>query len=323
MHYETDISKASADMNASVLSQLGGFASDSGYLMGWSYLLQGTKDEGSGSKEATESLATSACENYIRLLHQDPILTDMLKNDSKLFPGLPTCSVMVATASSVYVLVNFPDNFMPMFADFSQPLPKAFGYLDRFKGAVIFRGPWEGFNDGSTSRYYEEYSLHWLGFVRDEITSGVRTDAMSFLLLNGDWVRQPGQIYPSTIFAKDAKDGTVVTREAAVYKIAQSGPYSQVQLTDGTEWTLSAESLNGCRLKEGDEVSLFAVKSSDGEKGVSPTKGNCNLRASLLGTWPWILVKLSDGRKLEIHPDDFDELKRRDPKLQRLNQDNQ
>ena len=39
---------------------------------------------------------------------------------------------------------------------------------------------------------------------------------------------------------------------------------------------------------------------------------------------PWIPVKLSDGRTFEVHPEDLDELKRRDPKLQRLdNQDNQ
>lgn len=71
LHYETDISKVSADMNSSVLSQMGGFASDSGYLLGWSYLLQGTKDESTGSIAATESLAKGACEDYVRLLRRD------------------------------------------------------------------------------------------------------------------------------------------------------------------------------------------------------------------------------------------------------------
>jgi S1-C subfamily serine protease len=289
LHYETDISKVSADMNASVLSQMGGFASDSGYLLGWSNLLQGITDETSGSKETTESLAKSACENYVRSLRQDAILTDMLKNDSKHYSGLPTCSVMVATASSAYVLVDFGDIFLPALTDLSEPLPKAFGHLDRFKGGIIFRGPWHSYDNGITARYYEQYSLHWLGFVRDEIASEDHTDAMArlrlLLLLNGDWVRQAGQIYPNTIFAKDAKPGTIVTRDAAVYKIVQFGAYSHVQLTDGTEWTLSPESLNACSLKEGDEVSLFAVKSADGEKGVSPAKGNCSLKASFVGSW--------------------------------------
>ncbi len=285
MHYETDISKDTASLHAEIFPQIGGFASDQAYFWQWSYLLSGTRDDRLGSQEGTESLARNACQDYSRLLREDRMLAELLKQDPKLLPGLPTCSVMVPTPSSAYIVVDFSNSFMPTFADFSDPLPKAFHYLDRYEGAVIFRGPWATFSDGTTARYYQQYSLHWLGFVHDEMTSGVRDEGMSFLLLNGDHVRQPGQIYPNAIFGKDSKVGTIVTREAAVYKIKDYRGYARVQLTDGSEWAITPDSVTRCGLKVGDAVSLFAVKSVEADRGISPAKANCNLKASFAGAW--------------------------------------
>lgn len=285
MHYETFIWKEGAATTAAALAAMGGFASDEGYLLGWSELLRGRKGDHSSSPEATEIAGRNACEEYVRLLQTDTILAEMLKSEPKLYPRLPTCSVMLATASNVYIVVDFPTNLMATFVNFCLPLSKAFHNFDRYQGAVIFRGRWQTFNDGTTVRYYEQYSLHWLGFVHDELASGVRTDAMSLSLLNGGWVRQSGQRYPNTLFEKGAKAGTIVTRDAAVHEITEFGVSSHVQLTDGTEWTLSTDSLSRCSLKVGDEVSLIAIKPADGEKGVSPSKGSCRLEALFIGAW--------------------------------------
>jgi len=276
MHYEMDISKVLGAVRTDFSP--GGFGSDQGYFFGWLDLLDGTKNDLSGDSERTESLGDQACKDYVKLLHEDRILAENLKSDSHY--RFPTCSVMLATASSVYIVLDFPDSFMSALGNFREYLPKAFNSLDRYEGAVISRGPWDTYNGNfgaGVVRNYNQDSLHWLGFVHDEIASGVRSaeDASSLL----HWYCQNWNVFPNRMVT------TGIARQVGVYKIQKVGTSSQVQLMDGTEWSLSPDSLSRCSLKLGDEVSVSETKSANGEKdSISLMNGPCNLNASFVAT---------------------------------------
>jgi S1-C subfamily serine protease len=277
MHHQSYISKEEATQTWR--SALPGFASDERYLLEWSSLLIGTTDERSTrSKAGMESLANSSCQDYLGLLRRDEALWIFEK-------GFPTCSVMLATSSSAYILLDFPYGVM---ANFAALLPKAFHYLDRYEGAVILRSPWHVSSDGTDPepyRDYDQYSLHWLGFIHDEITSG-NDSAESWLLMDRD-SHDNGYVHPKTLFSKRTKRGEPIPMEyqhAAVYKISAVGKYNHVQLTNGGEFTISTDSVSRCSLKVGDEISLVAMNDPDGEND-NLVKGRCRLDASLVGAW--------------------------------------
>jgi S1-C subfamily serine protease len=287
VRYETYLSKESMSLKKQLFSQMGGFGSDEAYLAEWSDLLRGTSIMHPIPENNMKYLANRACEDYLRSLREDPTLSYQLRTDSGNFPSLPTCSTLFATGSSVYVVLDFPNLLMPFLgfsSSFGEPMVNAFHDLDRYDGDVILRSPWLTHTDGTKERYYIEYSLHWLGFIYDEVTSGVRTKTDGRILLNRNWARQVGQVYPHDIFNEDAKTGTLVARHAAVYKVIPVATHTQIQLTDGSEWNVFQAS--ACTVSVGDELSVVAIKAADGEdQHISLTKGQCKVNASLVGAW--------------------------------------
>jgi S1-C subfamily serine protease len=285
IQYSTYVSKESETNLKVMLQNLGGFRSDEAYLLEWNRLLDGTSIKYALTENNAKSLANHACQDYLNLLREDPLLADELHHSAKNFPSLPACSVLMTTESSLYIVLDFPNNFMTIFGNFADPLPRAFHSLGRYGGNVIIRGPWEISKDGSQSRVYKQYSLHWLGFIYDEMSSGVRSAPQSMvLLLTSQWPSQVGQSDPSSL---SANAGTTVARDAAVYKISASGANSRIQLTDGSEWTASPYSLTHCSLSVGDVVGIFSIGSLHAGGQVSLTKkDHCELTASFAGAWP-------------------------------------
>jgi hypothetical protein len=285
VRYETYISKESQAAIKDRLKQLGGFGSDGAYFLEWGQLLSGTKSTYPLGQHNAKYLVSDACKNYLGALGKDPLLSEEFKNHPKEFPSLPTCSVMMTTDFSIYVLVDFPSSFMTVFGNFMDPLADAFHRLSPYDGQIIFRGPWNTYNDGTTGRAYRQYSLRWLAFIHDEVSSGTRTLPESAAVMV-DWAEQNGQGSADSLFAKEDKTGAVIVRNAAVYKIVRFQEHSKIQLTDGSEWTVSSDTSSKCGLLVGDEIFLMAQKSAEGTDQTHVAKGPCTLDAAFADAWP-------------------------------------
>jgi S1-C subfamily serine protease len=282
--YSIHVSKDSLITTAVKPQDWGGLASDDAYLMGWTLLLDGTKINYALTENNARSLANHACQDYLNLLRKDATLAYQFQIDPKNFPSLPACSVLMTTGSSLFIVVDFPNNFMTIMGNFADPLPKAFHHLGRYGGHVIFRGPWDVSKDGSQFRAYKQYSLHWLGFLYDEMSSGVRSEPQSMALLMSNRVWDGGQ---SDATRLSATEGRFVIRETNVYKISASGANSEIQLTDGSEWTAPSYSLTRCSLSLGDPVVISSTDSVHvGEQVALRVKDQWQLSASFAGAWP-------------------------------------
>jgi S1-C subfamily serine protease len=288
--YEIFVSRERQTRAEGILERLGGFRSDQGYLFEWAQLLNGTTLGYVLNENNAKSLGNSACQTYLQLLRGNSLLSDRIRNSPDNFPRLPSCSVMMTSPSAIYIVVDFPSNFMSIFSYFSEPLATAFSSLGAYDGAVIFRGPWDLANDGTRQRRYTQYSLHWLGFIHDEVVSGLRTVPESMLLLDDSWVQTPGQQSADPLFGTDAKPGASITRDSAVVRIISGVTHSQsgsarVQLTDGSEWSFQAGTEGDCKVSAGDDVTIYATKSDDGGTIAVLRNATCNVHADFEGPW--------------------------------------
>jgi hypothetical protein len=114
-------------------------SSDDFYLGWWRVLLVGQESDRLGSKENAESVGKNACRDYVEAIAERFKL---------LNKPIPACSVLLATESLLYIVVDFPDLFNWLVATPPNNSDVLLGTIVRdfentgYDGAVIFRSPW-------------------------------------------------------------------------------------------------------------------------------------------------------------------------------------
>ena len=251
-------------------------SSDTWYRVWWRFLLnrEEVSEPGFQSEGNAELRAESACRDYLQAtpevrLHLVPV----------------TCSVLFATDSSAYAVVDFPDLLNAMTFDFPVSLLESFGQefaSSGYDGAVIFRSPWS--TGASPTRVYEMYPLRSIAFWWEEVNSGVRDQFGAALLLSRE--AEPGQSVRD-VFPPDPKESVI--RNAAIFRILSDlNDNSMIDSTDGSEWSIPKESQNRCRYNVGTKVSIRSLVSVLGDRSpasVSVFAEGCSLNAVFVKGW--------------------------------------
>jgi Trypsin-like peptidase domain len=246
-------------------------SSDDWYRLWWTQLLAGKElsDPRLKSKENAEWRAQDACKDYIRV--------------GLYLSSVPTCSLLLVTDSSVFAVVDFPDLLYAMPGTNTVPLLATFGRHfanSGYDGAVIFRSPWT--TGASPARVYDIYPLHSIEFWWEEVNSGVREKAAATLHLEGEMVT--GQT-DRNVFSSAPK-GVATLRFAAIVRIIP-GPtgHSLLDLTDGSEWSITTDSQNRCKLNEGIDVLIFSEGGTHPSLSSPAPGGRCPLDAVFVKGW--------------------------------------
>ena len=255
--------------------------SDSWYINWWRLLLGSKESDSAGSKENAVQIGKYACEDYIKGL-------------TKISPEIPSCSVMVATDSTLYLALDFTNVMVALFGANVYELPPTIGkILDNtgYDGQVVIRSPWTNDSDGPRRIYYM-YPIRAISFAFEEKESGLRNDFDVEDLLRHFYV--PGQMSENTFLFGDDPTEKFVLRNAAVVKSAP-GPDGTVLIdtTDGAEWKVSKESFDHCNLGSGDEIEVDTLvfsgntASAGGPPTVTVQKGSvhCKLTATFIKGW--------------------------------------
>ncbi len=239
-------------------------SSDEWYKHWWSQLGIGQEFRTSGQKANAEWLARDACDSYTKALKIDPLATQ-----APTMMPIPHCSVMVATAEAVYMVVDFPDFNSSSLTNYTEALPRVFGRVFSgmpYKGAIVFRSPWLTFDDGKVLRDDYSFDLLDLEFSWEETSSGVRA-APAFLVANA-----AGQVDPH-VFSRGSSGGAI-TDVAAL-----PDGRERVRLTSGSEWYVAANPDPKCRLTVGSALSASETFF------LSLDAPFCRWNASFAGAW--------------------------------------
>ncbi|MGA2897151.1 MAG: hypothetical protein ABSE27_06100 [Acidobacteriaceae bacterium] len=255
--------------------------SDSWYVNWWRLLLRSKESGSAGSKENAAQIGKYACGDYIKAL-------------TKISSEIPSCSVMVATDSSLYLALDFANVMDAILAANEYELPPTIGrILDNtgYDGQVVIRSTWINDSDGPRRIYYI-YPIRAISFAFEEKESGLRNDFEV-----GDLLRRfsvSGQMSENSFLFGDDPTEKSVLRDAAVVKSAP-GPDGTilVDTTDGAEWKVSKESFDHCNLGSGDEIEVDTYVSSgntarfDGPPTLTTQKGSvhCKLTATFIKGW--------------------------------------
>lgn len=292
VHYEALVDKDHVGLMQTAGATLGGkgSASDQWYIMWWASLDVVSDSPWPPSAENAASLAGNACEAYTRAAGPlNPV--GNLHTIGGDWPS-PQCSVLLATKDRVDIVLDFQNSFQAAMADYAALLITSFGKsfeFPRYEGDVIIRTSWDrGF------RRYEMYSLRMLCFLWGEIQSGTRTEPQAFILLStmGGVRGQTDQL----VFSSTQKEGELIVRNGAVVRIvpatgrtiAESAPPSDgflADLTDGSEWLVSRDALDRCKLEVGREATILASGSTAPRLSASTGGHACNLNASFVKGW--------------------------------------
>jgi hypothetical protein len=214
-------------------------SSDQWYLRWWDFLQESQGFEYPGSKEKAELLGKDACESYLKtVLIGTPV---------------PTCTLLLATDSDLYIVVDFPNFLEASVANNIWPLTKTFGKTlihTRYKGAVVFRSPWFG-PQPDQERVYSMFDVRWLTFLWAEIQSGVREPAQAAALVLVH--QQEGQTRQRS-FIPGSGGGAVLKL------VPMTDGRTLMDLTDGSEWSVASDAASQC-VTVGDRVIISLDKS--------------------------------------------------------------
>ena len=242
-------------------------SSDDWYRAWWN-LLRDRNEARFKSKGNAELIAQDACKDYLRVGLKEGTLS-----------SVPTCSVLLVTDSSVFAVVDFPDWLNAIAGTNTVPLLETFGRRfasSGYDGAVILRSPWT--TGASPTRSYQIYPLRSIEFWWEEVNSGVREKFAAALGLSGE--TKTGQT-DRNVFSSDS-----ALRFAAIVRISP-GPngYSLMDLTDGSEWSITKESQNRCNLNEGIEAQIFSLPGSPPSVIFLGPGGRCPLDTVFVKGW--------------------------------------
>ena len=253
-------------------------SSDDWYRVWWKFLQDSKESSDSRymSKGNAELRAQDACKDYVRVTPEVRLhLTSI------------TCSVLFVSDSSVYVVIDFPDWLTATSVNFAEPLPETFGRAfasSSYNGAVIFRSPWSA--GASPTRVYDIYPLRSIMFWWEEVNSGIREKSTAALQLALE--REPGQTDHNVFSSAHEVKNTLHFRTPVIVRITPASKgQSLMDLTDGSEWSISNEAQNRCNLNEAIEVEIVAESSGTPPLIFGSAKGkrNCRLDAVFVKGW--------------------------------------
>jgi hypothetical protein len=249
--------------------------SEEWYLLWWVRFLSGKESDLTTDKESAMRHATYACESYLRAVRKLESL-----NSGKS----PTCSVMLATDSTIYLLIDFADFWSPSLANYRTELPSTIGSAFEetgFDGQVILRSPWDEGKNG-LERVYWTYPIRYLSLANDEEKSGSPTDGDMWNLLMR--FMTIGQANKNSLH--NDTDEKFLLREVAVVRYSPGTNHNvTVDTTDGAEWSLSQTVFDRCALREGTELE---VRTFDGPPTITAraAHGQClTEKVAFLGAW--------------------------------------
>ena len=118
-------------------------SSDDSYFWAWSRLYGRPEVDHPQSKENAEWIAKDACNSFVEAT------TKSWSAFSDSRSHIPVCSVLLATDSKLYIVLDYPNMFSGTIANNLFDLPKTIGKeLENtgYKGELIIRTPWEHWN---------------------------------------------------------------------------------------------------------------------------------------------------------------------------------
>jgi hypothetical protein len=247
-------------------------SSDGWYFRWWELLMleKKTSDPRAGSKMNAESRGQAACKDYVRAVSPDALL---------IMKSVPTCSVLWATDSKMYAVVDFSNGALADFENWVEPLPSTFGQTfqtSAYAGAVIFRSPWS--QSATPTRAYEMYPLRDIEFSWEEANSGVRDRVGAAFMLAGQ--AEAGQTDRFSFGGSQPRGGGTVMRLAPT----PGTSHITVDLTDGSEWTASTGDAVSCGLTIGREIILL-VSTETPPKSIVFTAASVCEDVKFLGAW--------------------------------------
>ena len=248
-------------------------SSEEWYQAWWTVLLKGQIFSHSGSKQGATLAGEDACKRYLAALEKDP--TSRLGPD--LMP-MPSCSLLFATDSSLYVVVDFRDLWSPALVDYTNALLRVFGQAFSslpYQGSVIFRSPWKTLDDGSkTLRVFRIYELDRISFLWDESFSGVRSEADAGIDLVGS--STPGQTELHS-YTEGSGGGAIVRMTST------KDGRTLIDLTNGATWSVPNADLATCSPHVGDDTFVIPSKKVTILAFYGTLK--CGLSATFAGAW--------------------------------------
>lgn len=231
-----------------------------------------------GSKENSKLLGQDACKSFL----------DLASKQAKEYgKEPPSCSVQLATAEEIYLVIDFSDLIKALtgdlIADSILPGTVASRLNDTgYGGDVVIRSPWFKTADGN-ERAYRIYHLRDLEFAYEEERGGLRSESDVDVLLAMRY-RSSGVTSQNHLVA-DPKTDSVI-RPVAVLSITQGTDGSQiVDTTDGAAWRVSAKSSTDCDLQPGRGVFVFAPSDTNAILTTSYKGKSCKLDASFVMGW--------------------------------------
>lgn len=263
----------------------GGPASDQWYLRWWEYAMGGeSQDQLFQSKEPVEQIGRDACKAYLKAVGASP---DFLPEELPL----PTCSVLSATRSSLYVMIGLGNQSLPILpvnSPYVTVLPETVGralYASGISGSVILKSSWTGEGD-KAMRIYSMVDLNGIKLVWQEANSGVRDKVQALFLLTSVYMNS-GQTDRKTLDV-----GKTIQTAAVVKLTAVPGTNADLlDLTDGSEWSLSSGTAQEC-LTPGTTVLVGKTRGAGkgnktvGWLGAGARSAACQkLHAAFMGAW--------------------------------------
>lgn len=245
-------------------------ASEEWYQLWWMFLLSNkrTSERYSGSRENAEGRGKEACKAYRSEIEKDPTIR------TRKWP-IPACSVLLATDSSLYFILDFPDMGSAYVINYTLPLLTVFGGFAHspYGGAVILRSPWISRKEADPEGAFFVYGLDWVGFLWQEANSGVRdlAEAQVDLLRS----RRSGQ---TKLHSMDEAVGN-----GAIVRIAEAADRRMLlDLTDGSSW-YAVPAGEWC-LKVGDRV-IRGTSDTTSDVLLSLEDTFCQVQAGFRGGW--------------------------------------
>jgi hypothetical protein len=247
-------------------------SSEDWYQAWWLVLLNRQTFNHSGTKDNATSEAQDACKQYLAALKKDPVA----RQAPDMMP-VPSCSVLLATDSSVYSVVDFPNFDSAVLMDYDYPLLETFGQKFSglpYEGAIIFRSPWwtKRSND-SPIRAFRSYDLSNLTFLWDESSSGVRQDVLVDVVGSSHYGQTELHLYTK------GSGGGAIVRMTSTNKDGRT----LIDLTNGATWSVSNTDLAKCSPHVGDNASVLPTEKETTLAFLGTP--NCSLSATFAGAW--------------------------------------
>jgi hypothetical protein len=266
------------------------FSSDDSYFWAWGSLYGRPEVDHPQSKENAEWIARDACKDFVAAM------TERWSTFASPTSHIPRCSVLLATDSQLYIVLDYTNILDAMLANNLFDLPKTIGGdLENagYRGEVIIRSPWEHWNKPVKSgdqRAYKMIDLQSIVFLFQELRSGLRTDndIASLIAFNYHFGAALGQT-DQLAFSGTSKDAGFEMRSAHVVKLVTI-PRGDVlmTLTDGSEWSIKQDSITACSIKVGSDVTAQAESQSATPEVFSYIPGTmdpCTLKATFVEGW--------------------------------------